>query len=90
MRARPCLAKKTCSAGTRPESPLDTRRLGEFFAEPKNLHGASNITGPKRNHCRPHRWCSAATEIVGLSRRQLLPPDVHPESGGRCVRRADG
>jgi len=25
---------------TDPEGPLDSRRLSEFFAEPKNSHGA--------------------------------------------------
>jgi hypothetical protein len=25
---------------TDPEAPLENRRLGEFFAEPKNSHGA--------------------------------------------------
>jgi len=27
-------------AWTDPESPLDSTRLSEFFAEPKNSHGA--------------------------------------------------
>jgi hypothetical protein len=28
-----------------PDSTLDIRRLSEFFAEPKNSHGAGSVTG---------------------------------------------
>jgi hypothetical protein len=31
----------------------ETRRLGEFFAGPKNSHGASNVTGSGPNPRRP-------------------------------------
>jgi hypothetical protein len=37
-----------------PETPLDTRRLSEFFAEPKNSHAARNVTGSRRPHWLPH------------------------------------
>jgi hypothetical protein len=30
-----------------PGATPDTRRLGEFFAEPKNSHGASSVIGPR-------------------------------------------
>ena len=43
---------------TDPESPLDTGRLSEFFAEPKNSHGAGSVTGPSlkswRHDARSH------------------------------------
>jgi hypothetical protein len=34
------------------QTPLDRRRLSEFFAEPKNSHGAGSVTrsSPKRWH----------------------------------------
>jgi len=35
--------------GTTPE----TRRLGEFFAGPKNSHGASTVTGSSPERRRP-------------------------------------
>jgi len=38
-----------------PGTTPDTRRLSEFFAGPKNSHGASNVIGPSPNRRRPDR-----------------------------------
>jgi len=56
-------------AGTDPETPLDRRRLSEFFAEPKNSHGASSVTGP-----RPERWHPARDQ--NQRRHRWLQPAV--------------
>jgi len=44
------------------QTPLDTRRLSEFFAEPKNSHGASNVTGSS-----PTRWGLEQDFLSGTS-----------------------
>jgi hypothetical protein len=36
-----------------PFTTPDTRRLGEFFAGPKNSHGASEVTGASPKRRRP-------------------------------------
>jgi len=48
-----------------PDRLLDTRRLSEFFAEPKNSHGASNVTGSCLNRRRPDWGPSTTAGIDG-------------------------
>jgi hypothetical protein len=42
-----------------PFPTLDTLRLGEFFAGPKNSHGASDVTGRNPKPRRP--WLGPST-----------------------------
>jgi hypothetical protein len=49
-----------CNPGTTP----DTTRLGEFFAGPKNSHGASNVTGPSSERRRPE-FVRSTTAALG-------------------------
>jgi hypothetical protein len=57
-------------AGTDPETPLDRWRLSEFFAEPKNSHGARSVTGSSPKRWRPTMRLPDAADIgdCGLPR----------------------
>jgi len=72
-----------------PDRPLGARRLSEFFAEPKNSHGASNVTGLRPKRRWPDLGPFTTADIVGWKQPGVAATgDVG--SGGRFMRRAIG
>jgi len=72
----------------RPESPLDTRRLSEFYADPANSHGASSVTGSHAGQ-RLHPF-SVGPVGAACAVRCGEPFKAHPVAQAPDIRRGIG